>query len=378
MIEIASLESLQVEIRDCIASENSLLAKLRVDVRPLRSATRRIMPQSTTAISLVGTDGGNNAIQYDPFMVQLVRVVDSSNNEYCLEAITPRTPVRRLDERHITKDGRALTPLGRMMTVLGARSLSDLSPMIKRDKENKPSWVQVYRELMEWAVLLDLVRTKSFGTDVVIIQDGFLRTKVFDEDLFKVYRAELDRAISEQYRQNRRRIFVVGIAKHSKVLQAYRLAMALEGVLKNAYASYVEVPRTLEESVYVYPEYARDDESAAAGGEANKFVAGKMFLVKFGNSPFDAIWPIDVLQSQTDHASAVLGYLLNDALDGFPIPFYPQSLQRAHENAALVGFDLEILQNEVISALRDLLGADGRVVDEARLQVADIAERRYT
>jgi hypothetical protein len=377
MIDIASLATLQTEIRDCIQNEEGVLTKLRADVRPLRSSTRRVLPQSTTAISLVGTDGGNNAIEYDPFMVQLVRVVDSSNNEFCLEAITPRTPIGRLDARHLDSAGHGQTALGRMMEVLGVRSLYDLSIVSRNRAEQKASWVQVYRELMEWAVLLDLVRTKDFGTDVVIIQDGFLRTKVFEGELFKRYREELDRAIAAQYKRNRRKIFIVGVAKHSKVLQTYRLAMSLEGVLHTSYASYTEVPRVLETNVYEYSEYARDDDAAAQGGEVNKFVGGKMFFVKFGNSPYDPIWPIDILQSQSDQASAILGYLLNDALDGFPVPFYPQSLQRAHENAALVGFDMEILQDEVVNALRELLGADSQVVDEARLQVADFSERRY-
>jgi hypothetical protein len=230
---------------------------------------------------------------------------------------------------------------------------------------------------MEWAILLDLVRTRQFGADVVIIQDGFLRTKVFAGSLFKRYREELDQAIADQYRKCRRRVLVVGIAKHSKVLQTYQLAMALEGVLRNSYASYVEVPRSLEQKVYEYSEYARGDDVAAAGGEVNKFVAGKMFFVKFGTSPYDPIWPVDVLESQFDQASSTLGYLLNDALDGFPVAFYPQSLQRAHENAALVGFDMEILQDEVVAALRDLLKDQRSIVDESRFQVSDIAQRRY-
>lgn len=263
------------------------------------------------------------------------------------------------------------------MQALGTRSLFDLSMISRRGGAPQPSWVQVYRELMEWAILLDLVRNRQFGTDVVIIQDGFLRTKVFAGSLFKRYREVLARAIAEQYTRYRRRIFVVGIAKHSKVLQTYRLAMSLEGVLRNSYASYVEVPRALEERVYEYSEYARGDDVAAAGGEINKFVAGKMFFVKFGASPYDPVWPVDILESQVDHASAILGYLLGDALDGFPIPFYPQSLQRAHEHAALVGFDMDILQDEVVAALRDLVPDQKVLIDEARFQVADVAERRY-
>jgi hypothetical protein len=71
-----------------ISADRELLDELRTQMRALHGTTRMIQPRATTAISPVATDGGDNRIQFDPFLIQLVRVVDSSNNEYCLEAIT--------------------------------------------------------------------------------------------------------------------------------------------------------------------------------------------------------------------------------------------------------------------------------------------------
>ena len=51
-------------------------------------------------------------------MVQLVRVADSSNNEYCLEAVTPTTDQLAVNSRHIAPDGSAITAIGRLMTRL--------------------------------------------------------------------------------------------------------------------------------------------------------------------------------------------------------------------------------------------------------------------
>lgn len=376
MLELGTLPSLQAEIRACVEADDAILAQLRADVKPLKHETRRIQPHSTAAISLVGTDGGHNVIQYDPFMVQVIRVVDSSNNEYCLEALTPRTPVATIDERHIGVDGLPRTPMGRMMRVLGVSSFRDLS-FIDFGAEPKPSWIQVYRELTEWAVLLDLVRNRDFGTDTVVIQDGFLRSKVFRGNLFAHYRNTLESAITEQYSRNKRRIYVVGVSKKSKVLQTYQLAMSLESVMRTTYPAYVEVPRRLEENVYKWDEYARGNDTDTTSVEGNKFVAGKMFFVKFGSSVYDPIWAVDLLESQVQDASTVLGYVLNDALDGFPIPFYPQSLQRAHDLAALVDLDIDIIEDAVVDALRDVVGDKRAVVDESRLGVADLAGRRY-
>ena len=84
MIDPASQAQLKEAIADCISTDQGVLDALREEIRPLKSATRRIQPRVTTSISLVGTDGGNNQLQFDPFLIQLVRVVDSSNNEYCL------------------------------------------------------------------------------------------------------------------------------------------------------------------------------------------------------------------------------------------------------------------------------------------------------
>ncbi|MEX0678377.1 MAG: hypothetical protein WD063_14950 [Pirellulales bacterium] len=391
MIDPESMDTLRMQLQGSITSDRRVLDELCEEVRPLRSQTRRIQPRSTTAISLVGTDGGNNRIEFDPFMVQLIRVVDSSNNEYCLEAVTPTTDRVVVNRRHITEEGSPQTALGRLMTKLvsnGAMSepsLWKLSHMIptpqrrgERIKPISPSWVQVYREITEWAILLSLVTDRQFGTDTVIVADGNLRSKVFAGELFIRYRELLNSAIEAQYREHRRRVYIAGVAKHSKVLQRYRLAMAIEDILRTDYPAYIEVPYELEKKSYVWQEYARGDEEAEKlGGEANKFVGGKMYFVKFGSRPHDPIWPIDIFIPQAADAPTVIGYMLADAIDGFPVPFYPRCLQRAHENAALVDFDMTILQDQVMHSVRSILGNKSERLDELTLQSSDPSSARY-
>ena len=380
MIDPQSQTKMRQEINSRIENDYELLKNLREEIRPLKSGVRRIQPRTTTSISLVGTDGGNNRIQFDPFLLQLVRVVDSSNNEYCLEAVTPTTDVSCLSESQFDEHGAAASPLGRMMEYLGTEYLWELSPMIRRNDDERPvspSWVQVYRELVEWAILLSLVRDKDFGTDTLIIFDGLLRSKVFTGEMFADYRRGLAEAVDAQWRENRRRVYLAGVAKHSKVLSRYKLAMSLESVLTTDYPAYVEVPPDIEEKAYVWSEYARGDDQAAEGGEANKFVGGKMFFVKFGPGPRDPIWPVDIFLPQARDAQQIVGYMLANAVNGFPVPFYPQCLQKAHENAALVDFDFDILQDQVFDGLRAVLGEDAQALDTFRLQNGDVAQRRY-
>ena len=381
MIDPQSLGGLRHAIHDQIAGDRVLLEQLRQEIRPLRGTTRRIQPRSTTSISLVGTDGGNNKLQFDPFLVQLVRVVDSSNNEYCLEVVSPTTNVTALSRNQFAADGSAATALGKMMRYLGVDNLTKLSSMIRiseGDRPVSPTWVQVYRELVEWAILFTILREKDFGTDTLIVCDGLLRSKVFAGDLFAKYLTGLEEGINAQFQRAKRRIFLAGVSKTSKVLDRYRLAMALEDVLTTDYSAYVEVPRDLEEKAYVWSEYARGDDRELEGGEVNKFVGGKMFFVKFGVGKRDPIWPIDIFLPQRAEAQTILACMLADAMGGFPVPFYPQCLQKAHENAALVDFDFDILQDEIFSGIRLVLDQQGHELDVFRLRDQDPAARRYS
>jgi hypothetical protein len=380
MFDPQSYDQLKHEIHTSLTADRQLLDQLREEIRPLRYGVRRIQPRSTTSISLVAADGGNNSLRFDPFLIQIVRVVDSSNNEYCLEAVTPTTDIFALSAKQFTDDGTPLTPLGELMDYLGVRTLPDLCPMIRRHIEGSPTnpyWVAAYRELVEWAILFRLIRRKDFATDTLIVFDGLLRSFYIHPDLFPRFADGLREGIERQYEGSRRRLYLVGVAKDSKVLDRYRLSMAVERVLTTDYPAYLEVPLEVEEKAYLHTSLSRGEPVDTRAGRINKNVAGQMFFVKFGTHPRDPIWPVDVFLPQTEEAQAVMGYLLADALDGFPVPFYPQCLQKAHHNAALVDFDFDILQDQIFEGIRNLLGEEAPVLDAFHLFEGDPSARRY-
>ena len=378
MLDSSALADIRAHIRERLGEDSRILKELRSDVRSLAERQRRIRPRAATAVSLVATDGGNNQLRFDPFLIQLVRVVDSNQNQRCLEVISPTMPIDKLNRRQLDAEGNPQGPLGRMMRDLGVRRLEELSPMIQPGRDGaprSPSAVQVYRELMEWAVLYSLLKM-DYGSDTLIVFDGNLRSKVFAGELFAQFGKLLETEIA-RHAACKRRIFLVGVMKTSKVLDRYRLTMALERVLRTNYPAYVEVPRKLEENVYLWNEYARGQDAAEEGGEAAKFVLGKMFFVKFGDRTQDPIWPIDIFETQAGDADRILSHLLADAKEGFPVPLYPRCLQKAHETAALVGFDMAVLQDSILDGFRDLLGGEAGTLDVFRLEENNPAQGRY-
>jgi len=119
MIDPVNLEKLGQAIQESIAADREVLERMRMEIRGLKLQTRRIHPRSATAISLVGTDGGNNQVRFDPFMIHLIRVVGSNLNQYCLAVITPNTKIEELNSRHLHPNGTGLTALGRLQSLSG-------------------------------------------------------------------------------------------------------------------------------------------------------------------------------------------------------------------------------------------------------------------
>ncbi|PSN11288.1 hypothetical protein C7293_24855 [filamentous cyanobacterium CCT1] len=385
MIEPEQLPFLIDEIDQASSEEISRLKELRQEITRLGKA-RHIRDFSATAISLVASDGGNNRLQFDPFEVQIIRVVDSYGQEACLKVVSRYKNIATLSREQVDEDGNPLSPLGELMIDLGVSTLSELSPMLRprKDKETgketlNPSWVLVYRDLWEWAILYDKFKKGYFATNTLIVIDGLLRSKVFSGDLFIQMIKKIQEYIKTIKAKQRRDVYLVGVAKRSKVLDRYRLAMMLEGIMREPRPVFVRVPQEIEELSYDWPEYTRRPEDDVEGKEKAKFVGGYLFLAKFGSRPGDHIWPVDILLGQQDNAEKILAYLKSDAEEGFPIPYYPNCIQRAHEHSALTGIDMEILQLEIIKSLLGNMptSADVESFEEFILNPKDPAGARY-
>lgn len=377
----------QKHLRESVERSVRSLDGLRAQVKGLQRPVR-IQPRSVTTVSLVGTDGGHNQRGINPFLTQFMRVVDSNDHEHSMEVVSAHETLEAIWEKHQRPglNGRE-TPLKHLMDALdihGPQDLHRLTPLFsQRDAlKRSSSWLQVYRQITEWAVLLQLIES-DYASDTLFVWDGPLRTKVFPNATFAALVRRINDAISRQAATRGRKYYVVGLVKHSKVLERFRLAMALDGVMRQSFPCYVQLTGDLITEAIDWIEYlSLTERTTVSNAEGNRdtkdvFSAGQMYFVKFGSRPSDPVWAADIWETQVPFDQQIFGYLLNDAQDGFPVPLFPQCLQLAHKYAALVDIDVDIFDLEFGKELRKALGTRSDIIDELDLHDSDPAGRRY-
>lgn len=371
MLEVETLDLLRASLGNAVSQNRGILDDALQKVTALNRDFRVLKPRTITAFSMVASDGGHNRLDFNPFSVTVVRVVDSKGKELFVDCVSPTTDIKALSKQNLD----AQTSVGRLMGDLGVSELRELSSALNPE-ENSTGWVTVYRDICEWAALYELIVHRDHANSTIFVRDGMLRTKVFKDDLFMQMHDRIVKAIDRNLKTEKVQLFLVGVAKHSEVHKHYELAMTAAGKLPEGQPCFVPIPMDMQEAVYKWPEYIRAPDDTSVGEKA-KFNAGSMHFVRFGPSRGDRIWTVDVLYEQRNQADDVLAYLVGDARDGFPIPHYPLCLQRADANAQIAGFDRLILADYLEDAVRDALPTDAaHAVDAMRLNI-DPTARRY-
>ena len=345
-----NFDELKKRVFDAYKSEAPVLKQYREYARRLKNDVKQIKEYSVNAVSFVSSDGGDNRIYFNPAIIELVRVVDSKGNQCALDAIASNSNVDELNERiNSRKDNLLLVePLKRLCNDLNTdvKGLSYLLDGLGQQGKST-GVIKVYRDIIEWAVLYDLMKYRDWGGDIIIVREGMLRTKSFKLEIFP----KIDKLIRDAYQAHKLKkiiVSMVGVAKQSAVISRLSVALELEETLHKPYPCYVEVPKDIEGECYNFDRTwlnTLNNSEPNEEGEYRYQSMGKLYLVKFGNRLFDPVWPVDIAEWQVSEADKIIGQLMKDARSGFPIPDFPMCVQKAHDFAKVNGIEVDILQD---------------------------------
>lgn len=350
------LEALKKRVLEAYKSDDPVLKRFRGYAKELSAAVKPLRTYSVNAVSFVSADGGDNRLVFNPALIELIRVVDSRGNQCALDAVASTSTIDELEERTGVGATDEVGPLRRLCADLD-KSLRQLSYLLGGlgTPGKSTGAMRAYRDLVEWAVLYDLICNPlvQWGSDTIIVRDGLLRTKTFRRDVFPLVDARIRAGIADHGRRNVK-VAIVGVAKQSAVLSRLALALELEGVFHRPYPCFVKVPPHIEQECYNF-DHTWLETYESLGGEAVQpelyQSMGAMYLVKFGDHELGPVWPVDVAVFQEDDAPRILGQLVVDAQQGFPIPDYPMCIQQAHDFAKMTGLEIAVLQDLLVDGV---------------------------
>ena len=338
---------------EAVEKEAIQVDELRQEVR--RLAVRKLDHRPCKTIAPLATDGGENRLTFEPLNLEIIRVVDSEGQELVQEviAISEDDSVFREMSRRLPVMQQLLRSLGIEFEGLSYLLGSKKSRDVERVSDNRGR-VRAFRDIVEWAVLLDLA-SRDWPVDVLLLRDGLLRTKTLKRETFPKMDVAFRRIFEGQATQGKRKVFLLGVAKTSAVLSKLSLAMLLERTFDRDYPCYAEVPQDLEAKCYNFDRTWLETASDSAHGERQLYQSfGRLHLMKLGSSPDSPVLPVDVpVWLPNNRKQEILEYLVNDALDTFPVLGYPSALQRAHDHAVLTGLEMTVLGDLMTDALRD-------------------------
>jgi hypothetical protein len=383
------LNEIKKRIYDAYQKEDPIMEKFRNHAKVFANLIKPIRPYSANAVSFVSSDGGDNRLFFNPAVIELVRVVDSRGNQCAVDAIASNTKTKDLNERVKADSTLMVEPLKRLCEALNIQELVQLSYLLGGLEEGKSTGaIRCYRDIVEWAVLYDLIVYYEWGNDTIIVRDGLLRTKSFKREIFPQIDAKIREGIEKHKRKNVN-ISIVGVAKQSAVLSRLAVALELEGVFHKPFPCYAKVPYEIEAECYnydrtwldTYESIQADNQTREEGKPEKPYLyqsMGQMYLVKFGDRTFDPVWPVDIASWQVSDADRIIGQLTVDAQNGFPIPDYPMCIQKAHDYAKVNGIEVAILQDILFDGITQKFNDQEKErILRMRYLGENLASRRY-
>ncbi len=350
MIDLSDLDIGSISNLDrTVESQLKKLEAIRNKVRELR-----YIPVDPIGdynfVAYKAIDGGRMKINFEPLEIDFVNVSDS-NDVTRMQFAFPRG--NDLDEDDLKEMLNEISSKNQTFSdfvhSLGGAQLSDISEVYKDP--------DTLMEIGEWSCIFERIGNSQDPT--LVIKDGLLRTKKI--------KSELISKMIEKIEKNKKMTKLVGVSKTSSLLTLISSALAIEKKFPANGIGYVKIPRDLELAAYTW------SGKGLLGQKKNKrlhFALGDLYVAKLSpNSNLLVTVEIpkrlgdEESQDQDIYSAAdisqIMGHLAKNSRNSYPILGYPQTLVRAHEAAARVGFSASIVSDRVKELIFNRLDEDG-------------------
>lgn len=296
-------------------------------------------------------DGGRMKINFNPLEIDFVNVSDS-NDMTKMQFAFPRG--NDLDEDDIKEMLNVISSanplLNKFVHGLGKSTIDEIS-LVYKDPD-------ALMEIGEWACIFERINGSQDPT--LIIKDGLLRTKKVNYRLIP--------KMLDQVEKNKRMTKLVGVSKTSSLLTLISSSLAIEKIFPQNRIGYVKIPRQLELAAYTW-----SGKGLLNNREVKRlyYALGDLYIAKLSPNS-NLLVTIEIPKRLSDdesqdhdiyspaEISEIMGHLAKNSRNAYPILGYPQTLVRAHEAAARVGFSASIVSDRVKELIMKKLDEGGK------------------
>ena len=331
-----------------LKSQTNKLEALREEVRKLKFVPIDPMG-SYISVTYKAIDGGKMRISFEPLQIDLIEVADSYGNLKMKFVLPKESDESEEEESDLIGDGNFLDgdPIVRkFLDMIGKKSVREISEILSHS--------DTYMELSEWACIFERIANSS-DYPVILMRDGLLRTKKI--------KSELIPKLWQILEEKKRLVKLVGVSKTSKVMTLLSTAISMEHLFSGNSIGYVKIPSHLEVKAYRWSGKGKISE------KKNKiyYAFGDLYIAKLSRNSNLLVTveiPRDLKNDKEIYSEReiieILAHLAKDSAYSYPVLGYPQTIMKAHEAAARVGFPASVVRDKIMDKLRDMLDEDGR------------------
>lgn len=330
----------------------NLQKALDLQVKKLNKIREQVRDLAFTPIETVGfystvaykaIDGGKMHISFEPLRIDLIEVADSYGNLKMRFVVPKESDEDEAEDKSFLESDPLIANFIRL---LGKEKLSEITELLNNS--------DTLMELSEWACIFDKI-IKSKEEPVILMRDGLLRTKKI--------KAELIQVLWKVLKENKKMVKLVGVSKTSRVIDLLSAALAMEHKFPERAIGFIKIPRQLELLAY------RWSGSGKINTQTDKlnFAFGDIYIAKLSRTSNLLVTLEIPYNLKTDEeiyspreVIEIIAHLSKDSMYSYPVIGYPQTIMRAHEAAARIGFPSSVIRDKVLDQLKEKMDEDGK------------------